>query len=180
MKQSAPAVTTNTKYKCWIKRRLGCLSVTVSTALSTKCKVGHSSEIQMEPVKTFGFFTCKGCLKNIHMFEGVESTMRVYTPFGKLCNCGYGSVLLWFLEHAEINTNSGEINEKHICIVLCPFNGCLFLWLSDSLTTDNMWVCPAVLTNDLLPSFKRPTETLQEAECVMGPRTDRVLRFILY
>lgn len=69
------------------------------------------------------------------------------------------------------------MNEKHTTLVLfcVPLQLLIF---SDSVTTDNVWACPAVLTNDLLPSFKRPTETLREAESVMGPCTDKLLCFI--
>lgn len=63
-------------------------------------------------------------------------------------------------------------------VALCPFNSCSFLLLSDSATADDIWACPAVLINDLLTSFKHPTETLWEAGCTTGPRSDRLFCFL--
>lgn len=67
------------------------------------------------------------------------------------------------------------MNDEHDA--LCPFNSCSFLQLSDSAPADDVWTRPTVLTNDLLPSFKHPTETLQEAGCTTGPRTDGLTFF---
>lgn len=93
-------------------------------------KVGHSSMIQIQAVKPFGFFTHKGCFKKINLLEAGVSAPRVYKPLGKLYLCGYFKVFCSdFNEDAEINTTFVDINAKHtIFLLFCvPLAAVIFL-----------------------------------------------------
>lgn len=60
VQQCSPAVTTNTKYKSLIQRRLGSLTEIVGRALDAKCKVSNSLIVSKNIlVLVFKTFICE-------------------------------------------------------------------------------------------------------------------------
>lgn len=149
MKQSAPAVKTNSEHNAG-HGEAQLASHWLLAAL--RWEVRHPPKIQRKSTLAL----VKDLLKTSICLRLAWHPVGFINPLGRSTTVHFFQVSLFdFLQNVKVSNEFGWRNDKNhaFLVTLRPFNSCSSTQLSDSVATVGVWACPTVLPMICYPHY---------------------------